>query len=532
MKRTVALILIVALLLAGLAGCSGKRNLILYVAVNGAAKSFDPQAASDDTARMIVRSCFEGLVTVGADGTILPGVASSWTVSPDGLTYSFNLRPDALWHLTPNAEEQLQDKLPEDFDLSVTAYDFVFALRRAVDPAMASPDAYMYMSIANAEAIRQSKAALDTLGVRAVDAHTLQIDLVRPQRNFLEVLAEPAAMPCNETFFNACIGRYGTYVKFLLSNGPFFLSRFDDISYRINKSDDYHGDHAPKADYIWFYYISDRNNLIKDLGDSEFSCAVLTAEEYKKLHVRSSFGVTEERNLLRGLLFNINDPVLSNRDMRRAIAAATDTALIAENAGRPVTYSLVPARAASGLVGSHPHLYDPENIAEPLQKAFKALGRTSVELTVLCEERHGDVMRKLLQEWQKLLGISVAVSVKTVTAQELETAVAYGDYQIAFYPVPARTFSAYEYFGAYTTNSGGNITQYSSATANLLVNTLYSGDDVKYASCYHAMENLLAADAFLLPVWNESTYFVCTKGVSGIVYRGGDKMFFGGASKS
>ena len=531
MKRTVALILAAALLM-GLSGCSGNRNMILYIAVNGAAKGFDPQTASDDTGRMIVRSCYEGLVTVAADGTIQPGVASSWTVTPDGLTYFFYLRPDARWHLTSNAQEQLQGRLPDSFDLSVTANDFVFALRRAVDPAMDAPDAYMYINILNAEAIRQNRAAPDTLGVYAVDAHTLQIELARPQSNFLELLAEPAAMPCNETFFNACIGRYGTYIKFMLSNGPFYLSRFDENSYRINKSDDYHGDHVPKADYVWFYYVNDRNNLIKDLGGSEYSCAVLNAAEYEKLHVRGGFRVTEEQNLLRCLLFNLNDPCLSNADLRRAIAAATDTAQIAENAGRPVTYSLVPAEAASGLVASHPNKYQPERISGPLERAFDALERTSVELTLLCEERHGDAMRKLLQEWQKLLGVSVTVSVKTVTAQELETAVTGGDYQIAFYPVAARTFSTYEYFGAFTSYSGANVSGYSSATANLLVETLYSGDDVKFASCYRAMENLLAADAFLLPVWDESTYFVCTKGVSGVVYKGGDKMYFGSATKS
>ena len=80
-------------------------------------------------------------------------------------------------------------------------------------------------------------------------------------------------------------------------------------------------------------------------------------------------------------------------------------------------------------------------------------------------------------------------------------------------------------------NSGANIAGFSSATANLLVSTMYSGDDAKFAACYRAMENLLAADAFMLPVWDESTYFVCTKGVKGIDYRGGDKIYFGSAEK-
>ena len=532
MKKPISLLILLALLLTAASGCSGKGDLIFYTAVDAPAAGFDPQTVSDDTGRMIVRSCFEGLVCVGKDGEIQPGVASSWTATQDGLTWFFYLRPDARWHLTSNAQEQLKDRLPADFSLAVTAYDFVFALRRAVDPAMASPDAYMYMNIKNAEAVRQNKAALDTLGVYAVDAHTLQIDLIRPQSNFLTVLAEPAAMPCSETFFNACIGRYGTYIKFILSNGPFYLSRFDENSYRLNKNPDYLGDHAPRADYLWFYYVNDRSNLLKDLADSEYSCAVLTADEYARLHVKSSFTVTEEQNLLRSLLFNLNDPALSNRDLRLALACATDTSQIAANAGKALNAGYAPSRAASGLVDSHPSLYNEEQVYDHLQKALEALEVNAMELTLLCEEQHGDVMRKLLQEWQKLLGVTVTVSVRTVTAQELQTAVRSGDYQIAFYPVAARTFSSYEYFGTFTSYSGANTAGYSSATASLLVSTLYSGDDAKFAACYRSLENLLASDAFMLPVWDESTYFVCTKGVKGIDYRGGDKIYFGGATKS
>ncbi|MBQ6065640.1 MAG: peptide ABC transporter substrate-binding protein [Clostridia bacterium] len=532
MKKRISLLLILALLLAAASGCSGKGDLIFYAAVEAPAMGYDPQTVSDDTGRMIVRSCYEGLVTVAADGAVRPGVAASWTVTDDGLNYFFYLRPEAQWHLTSNAQEQLKDRLPANFSLAVTAEDFVFALQRAVDPAMGSPDAYMFMNIENAEEIRQNKASPDTLGVYAVDAHTLQIRLARPQSNFLTVLAEPAAMPCSKTFFDACIGRYGTYIKFILSNGPFYLSRFDENSYRMNKSPDYHGEHAAQADYIWIYYVADRNNLLKDLADSEYSCAVLTAEEYAKLRVKSSFTVTEERNVLRSLLFNLNDPSLSDADLRHALAAATDTAQIADNGGRRLNRGYAPLYASSGLVGDHPDLYDEEKVYDYLQKALEALESTSVELTLLCEEAHGEVMKKLLQEWQKLLGVSVTVNVKTVTPQELKAAVVSGDYQIAFYPVAAHTFSSYEYFGAFTTWSGANIAQYTSATANLLVSTLYSGDDAKFAACYRSLEHLLAADAFMLPVWDESTYFVCTKGVKGIDYRGGDKMYFGNASKS
>ena len=86
-RKTVSVILLLALLTAGLCGCSGKGDLIFYAAVDAPAKNFDPQIVSDETGRMIVRSCYEGLVTVDALGTPQSGVAASWTVTDDGFDF-------------------------------------------------------------------------------------------------------------------------------------------------------------------------------------------------------------------------------------------------------------------------------------------------------------------------------------------------------------------------------------------------------------------------------------------------------------
>ena len=120
--------------------------------------------------------------------------------------------------------------------------------------------------------------------------------------------------------------------------------------------------------------------------------------------------MTEYHNLLRSLVFNLDDPALSNREMRLALTCATDASLIAANAGKALNAGFAPLRAASGLVAAHPNLYNEERVYDHLQKALKELDRASMEFTLLCEEAHGETMRKLLQEWQKLLGVTVAVS--------------------------------------------------------------------------------------------------------------------------
>ncbi|MGL1255169.1 ABC transporter substrate-binding protein, partial [Vibrio parahaemolyticus] len=73
------------------------------------------------------RDLFEGLVAEAADGKLIPGAATAWTASEDGLTYRFTLRPDGKW----------SDGTP------VTAEDFVWSWRRLLDPAQASKYAFM-----------------------------------------------------------------------------------------------------------------------------------------------------------------------------------------------------------------------------------------------------------------------------------------------------------------------------------------------------------------------------------------------------
>lgn len=526
MKRIISLLLIILICLTAFASCSKNDAVVLFFAMDKPASSFDPQIASGGTTRAIVRNCFEGLTVPLEDGGTGGGVAESWDVSPDGLVYTFKLRPDAKWHLTSNARDQLEGKLPENFDLQVTAYDFVFALKRAVSPETASSDACLFMNIAGADEIFKGKADADTLGVRAVNKTTLEIKLVRPQSNFPEALSEPAAMPCSETFFKACSGRYGTYIKFLLSNGPFYLSFFDDSSYRINKNPDYSGSYTAKSDAVWFYYIPDRAKLVKGLADGDYSGAGITSEEFADYKAGKHDNIIEKKNKMRSLLFNINDEVLSCADMRRAVFAATNPSLIADNAGKTLLKGFVPECAADLSVTSHPVSYNENNAAVYLKKGLTALGRSSVEISVMCESAHEELMRKLLQEWQRILGISVSFSVKPMERAELDKAVASGDYQIAFYPVETQTESTYEYFATYTPSFGGGITGYSSAAVTSLLTGLYSGKSSEYSETYRAVEDKISDAAVFLPVWSESSYFVCTEGVTGVIYKtGSDKLY-------
>ena len=527
MKKIIAFVLCIFMLAGCLASCGSSDPVVLFFAVEKSAGSFDPQIVSDPTAAIVVRNCFEGLVRRDENGEIVNGVAKSWSVSPDGLTYTFNLREDAVWHLTSNAKEKLGEKLPENFDLSVTAYDFLFALRRAVDPATGAHLSYMLYNIENAPEILDGKKAREELGVRVIDRYTLEITLSAPQSNFLEVLTETVCMPCNETFFNGCNGRYGTLVAFALSNGPFYLSRFDETSYRINKASDYAGESVAVPDYVWLYVVDSEARLLEVLEADDYSGAIISADTYSKLDINRKMTITETPNRVKGFIMNLSDAVMGEENIRKALMAATDSSVVASNLKKEPAEGLVPVSAAEAEVSTHPGPYSEEKATVYLKGGLEKLGQSKIDISVLCTKEDEDTVRRVMQEWQRILGINVNFSVKAVAASQVESAVNSGNYQVALYSYSSETDSAYEYFGTFTKNSPYNVTGFDGFGMEALIAKLYSTDEKGYLSVYSSIESKLSSASLVIPVCKESTYFVTTKDVKDVIYfAGNDKLYF------
>lgn len=553
MKKITAVIMLLIFAVSAFCSCSSSDSIVLFFAVKEKAGSFDPQIVSDDTASIVVGNCFEGLLRLDENGNTVNGAAKNYTVSPDGLTYTFYLRTDAKWHLTSNAQKQLEKELPENFDLSVTAYDFRFALIRAVDPATNSKQSHLLGNILNAKEISDGTLTADNLGVKAIDKYTLEITLSQPQSNFEKVLTQPVCMPCNETFFEACSGRYGTLIAFSLSNGPFYLSRFDDTSYRLNKAADYVGESEAVPDYIWLYVDNDKDSLITSLKENEYSGAVISDNIYSSLKITKKMTVVECPDVLCCFIMNPKDEVFCENGMRMALASATDVSNIALSAERAAAEGFVPICAAD-KTATHPNVYSEENAVAYLKSGLNKLGVQSVNVTLKCEEKYEDAMKKQLQEWQRILGISVNFTVETSSENEIKSAYESGNYQLIFYPLQAGADSAYEYFASLPIEFYGvpvqkdiEDTLSDKDTSNeqkdtpasqdenaptkeyilSLTDSMNSSTDEHYKETYKELESRLAASSVMLPVWNENSYFVCTENVKNVLYfSSNDSLYF------
>lgn len=172
---------------------------------NSEPQTLDPAKSNLIDESSIISDLMMGLTTDAPDARPIPGAAESWTVSPDGLTWTFRLR-DAKW----------SDGVP------VTADDFVYGLRRTLDPKTASIYAYLLYVIRGGQAVNEGKAPLESLGVRALNPHTLQIVLAHPAPYLPEVLKHQSFYPVPKHV----VERYGDgWVQpgRYVSNGPFKL---------------------------------------------------------------------------------------------------------------------------------------------------------------------------------------------------------------------------------------------------------------------------------------------------------------------
>ena len=320
--RFLALVLSAVLLLPALAGCSKKTGAEKDLAypIDGEPVCLDPQIAADETAKLVTGNCFEGLVRLDESGAIVPGAAQRWDVSADGRTYTFHLREGMKWHIADSDElEELLGK-GKTIDTTLNAEDFAFGLKRALLPETGMASAKALYAIENAQAVHRGTARSDQLGVRVVNASTLEIRLARADSAFLYALTLPMSMPCDEAFFLATSGRYGLERKYLICNGPFYLSKWNhDKSLLLKKNPDYQGETTVSPATVSLYINTDGQSRLDKLLEGRYDAALLEQGQAHALDERSGITTQEIPNITWSICFNAGNALLKNGNLRIAL---------------------------------------------------------------------------------------------------------------------------------------------------------------------------------------------------------------------
>lgn len=173
----------------------------------GELTTLDSAVYDDVPTSDMIGQAFEGLYRVTGDNDIELGMAEKDpTISADGLVYTFNIRPDAVW----------SDGSP------VTANDFVFTYRKLVDPKEAT-GAQSVDVFKNGEKVRSGQVPVEELGVKAIDDKTLEITLEYPAPYLPKLLTGTRFLPQSEKVEKEQGDKYGTSADTVVSNGPFTI---------------------------------------------------------------------------------------------------------------------------------------------------------------------------------------------------------------------------------------------------------------------------------------------------------------------
>lgn len=529
-------VLTAVLLCITLPGCKRREsNESIRMDLAQQVTSLDPQFSTSWESQVVMMNLFEGLLIRKGDGELAPGAAESYTVSPDGLTYTFQLRKNGTWN-DGNVRNEI-DPTP------VTAKDFVFAFWRIFDPEVPSPWAGDFRAIRNSQEVLAGELPKSQLGVRAVGDYTLVITLSEPSPILLEQLAGPGALPCHEEFFISTRARYGQRTSYVLGNGPFRLSSWDSEALVLVPSSFYTGEQEVLCPSVVLYTgrAEQQDTTRWELflsGKSDFCEA--TGRQAAELEGEAVTLIPTNETVWALVFRQEEGEPLANREIRRALALSIDGDSFGERVpelfGR--TDSLVPKTAA--LMGRSYHelasaqriSYDPEAAREALELGLSQLEMDALpKITLILPESAelgalGGYLQKL---WQQEL--RQFINLEILEDGEFLKRIEAGDFQMAVTSLSCEGGTPMGALSAFAGGSSRNLAGYHEPEFDALLTQAQTAPDIHLAAELCAeCEGRLFDDGVAVPLLTQQGYCAMAKGLTGLDYRA-DRILFAGARR-
>ena len=472
--------------------------------------SFDPQLAGSDPELIIVENCFQGLLDKDEHGTLIPGAAEKWEVSEDGLVYTFHLRKGLLWN---------------DGETPVTADDFVFAFERLFSPETSAPSRSDFFNIENAEMVLSGTYSKKALGVKATDTYTLTITLKNPDPLFPNLLTNAAAMPCNRAFFESTKGRYGLGLSYTIFNGAYYVRRINNYSYVLSPNE--HSSIANEEYENVYLFVKDdpKANAVSRLLEETVDCSVIYPSD-KELLETEGFDILESENTTWVMAFNTKDEILCNNKIRRAMAYSIDKTLLApkiEENFRVADAFVPPCVTLNGEIYRETvgesfagFEFDPKIASDLFKEGLEELGLTKLStITIICTEEFIPAMGFVQKSVQD--NLAVFINLVPVTENELNSAVASGNFDLALVPVTPQYDNPNAIFSLFTDSD--NVTGFYHEEFSEAVNKASHKEDYsEMAESFSVAEQMLLQAMPALPLFYETSYFAVSPRISGLDY--------------
>ncbi|MCT6858012.1 MAG: peptide ABC transporter substrate-binding protein [Apilactobacillus sp.] len=390
--------------------------------------TLDPSKAVDVTSDQVLYNAMRGLVTPDKGNKVDLAIAKSYKITNGGKTYTFTLR-DTKWS---NGKP-------------VTAQDFVYGIKRSANPKTASQMAYYMANVVNYSQIKMGTMSADSLGVKALNDHTLQINLVKPQADFLNVLALPVFYPQVKSIVDKYGSAYGTTSDKMIYNGPFTVTKWkgSNDAWTLAKNKDYYDNANVKLKSINYTVIKDPQTALDEYQSGKLDQTLLAGKQQVTTYKNRSDFYNRKGFMVQYLSINQNNiPELKNKNLRRALSLAIDRNALTKDIlgdGSFAARGLVPDTLAykdGKDFNDYATVKDATtgNLAEAKKlwaKGLKEINKTSVSLSIMNnnDQTSRAVTEFLQTELEKLPGLKV-------TAEILPNNVASGrslksDYQLS-----------------------------------------------------------------------------------------------------
>ena len=523
--------IILSLLIVFMSACSEKdgSGYLFRYSLLGNPKNLDPQLATDTSSLVVIQNMYCGLLRTTGNGKLTEGAAKKYTISPDYLKYTFDLREDLYWK---NADS--------DFKEQVTANDFVFAFKRIFEKNTKSPYAESFSCIKNAEKIITGELGADSIGVTAKGDFELEIDLDYPNANFLSLMTTSAAMPCNEEFFNNSKGKYGLETDSTISDGAFYLKEWEydpygQNNYIIMRPNKYFSEFSkiyPSS--LNFFIEKDSKKIAADFKSN--STDFIVTDEAEKNLFASGYTINGYETTSCGLIYNTKSEIFSNLNLRQALSLAIDRSEYEgklSNGARPA-YAIVPS-GISMLNKSYRELVSekdksPYNLTvaqEKWKQGLSEYGKLSIDTVKILIPKsfnNQEWLKYITQQWQNKFDFFCGIEV--VPDEKYAARIANGDYQIALYQLSCEYNNPESILSNFETGNIKNVISYSNPKFDELINESSKVQTLSESvKIYSEAEKLIIDDYIYTPIFYQKEFLVYKDTITDIEYNPFTKQF-------
>ncbi len=524
--KLLSLLMTIAVSGSVFAGCSsGSKkdsagNKVVKINIGADPRTIDPGLNNSVEGAQVICNAFEGLTNLDQQDKAIPGVAEKWEISADGLTYTFHLRKDAKW----------SDGKP------VTAKDFEYAWKRALDPKTASEYATQLYYLKNGATFNKSakpdavkKATIDEVGVKATDDYTLVATLESATPYFLSLTAFPTYAPIRKDIVEKNPKDWAIKAETYVSNGPFMMKEYKPKdSLNFVKNPNYWNTKSIKLDRVEFKTLENESSYLSAFKTGQLD--LIEKPPAQEIPNLLKDGTAKAFPYIGTYYYNFNispnaekiDPAsakaLKDVRVRRALSLALDRTALVEKitkAGEKPATSLIP-NSVSDLKGNKFKNKEYYKATADVEQAKKLLaeagypdgkGFPKLEIMYNTMEQHKNIAQAVQDMWKKNLGIDAQL--RNVERKVHLTEMNNFNYLVARDGWIADYNDPMTFLNMFVTGDGQNRAGYTNAEYdNLIAAAKTEADATKRFDLMHKAEDIFMNDMPVMPIY-EYTNIVC-----------------------